>query len=81
MDKSLDLRAMVNCKRQNFEFLCVISYSFAEYYGHDGPVMVDSSNIPILDLWFQAGNELGYSPVDPNGFQSEGKLQLRAKRG
>lgn len=43
-----------------------------EYYGHDGPIMVNTSVLPILDLWMQAGSELGYETHDPNGFQREG---------
>lgn len=31
-----------------------------------------TSELPILDLWLEAGRELGYDIADPNGFQREG---------
>lgn len=45
---------------------------FIEFYGNDGPIIVNSNIVPVLDLWLEAGNELGYSVGDPNGFQREG---------
>ncbi|KAJ6635171.1 4-pyridoxate dehydrogenase [Pseudolycoriella hygida] len=42
-----------------------------EYYGNDGPIMVSASSSPVLDLWLEAGVELGYEIGDPNGFQHE----------
>lgn len=44
-----------------------------EYYGHDGPLHINTSIVPILDLWLEAGRELEYDIGDPNGFQREGK--------
>lgn len=38
----------------------------------DGPIEVNTSMVPILDLWLEAGLELGYEIGDPNGFQREG---------
>ncbi|KAG4076679.1 hypothetical protein HA402_001966 [Bradysia odoriphaga] len=55
-----------------------------EFYGKDGPIMVNSNHdVPILDLWFDAGNELGYSVGDPNGFQRESfaPLNLAVRNG
>lgn len=43
-----------------------------DFYGHDGPIEVNTSVVPILDLWLEAGLELGYDIHDPNGFQREG---------
>lgn len=55
-----------------------------EFYGKDGPIMVNSNDdAPILDLWFDAGNELGYPVGDPNGFQRESfaPLNLAVRNG
>lgn len=41
-------------------------------YGNDGPVIVKTNMIPLLDVWFDAGEELGYEVANPNGFQQEG---------
>ncbi|XP_037024090.1 glucose dehydrogenase [FAD, quinone]-like [Bradysia coprophila] len=52
-----------------------IGYKFGdegdEYYGNDGPIVVDTHIIPMLDLWLLAGQELGYPTGDSNGFQRE----------
>lgn len=44
----------------------------AEYYGHDGPIQVKTNIFPLLDVWLEAGKELGYQIADPNDFQKEG---------
>lgn len=36
--------------------------------------MVNTSVLPIHEVWMQAGRELGYDVHDPNGFQREGDL-------
>ena len=48
-------------------------YKFVENYGTDGPIIVDTDVPPILPIWFEAGQELGYSINDPNGYQTESK--------
>lgn len=36
--------------------------------------MVNTTIVPIIDSWLEAGRELGYESHDPNGFQREGNL-------
>ncbi len=46
-----------------------------EFYGNDGPIEINTSVVPVLDLWLEAGLEMGYDIGDPNGFQREGKCK------
>jgi len=48
-----------------------VMFFWSEYYGSDGPITVDTNVVPILPLWFEAGQELGFPAEDPNGFQIE----------
>lgn len=50
-----------------------------EYYGNDGPIHINTSIVPVLDLWFEAGRELGYDIGDPNGFQRQGNTLIQKK--
>lgn len=36
---------------------------------------MNTNIVPILDLWLEAGSELGYPSGDPNGFQREGNVK------
>lgn len=51
-----------------------------EYYGLNGPIVVNSSDIPSIAIWLNAGRELGYSTGDPNGFQREGNNIVKRLR-
>ncbi|CAL8130308.1 unnamed protein product [Orchesella dallaii] len=42
-----------------------------EYYGHNGPITVDTDTPPFLPIWFEVAKELGYEIGDPNGYQRE----------
>lgn len=48
-----------------------------EYYGVNGPIIVNSTHVPMLDLWLNAGQELGYTVGDPNGYQREGNHKAK----
>lgn len=37
-------------------------------------MVIDDEITPALNLWLEAGRELGYDKVDPNGPQREGIL-------
>jgi choline dehydrogenase len=47
------------------------SEDLSRYYGTDGPIQVQSQDVPILPIWFDAGRELGFNVGDPNGYQRE----------
>lgn len=68
-----------NWKSQNIDLLTGSTHvrtQSIEYYGHDGPIVVNTNDIPMIDLWLEAGKELEYNIGDPNGFQREGKIYL-----
>lgn len=45
---------------------------FTDNYGHDGPIEIYTNELPVLELWKGAANELEYEFRDPNGYQREG---------
>lgn len=56
-------------------------YASLEYYGQDGPILVNTTIVPYLDLWLQAGRELGHTVGDPNAFQREGNVNIFTREG
>ena len=46
-------------------------------HGNRGDIHIEKSNFGRLNYeWEQAGKELGYKIMDPNGFQEEGYARL-----
>jgi choline dehydrogenase len=54
-----------------------------DYYGKDGPIIVDTNVVPMLPMWFEAGRELGFPQDDPSAMQrsSFAPLNKAIRRG